>query len=102
MSLTARAAHPSLPWARTSSSNASRTIALDEAIAGSAQQGTSQPRIAVILSVPQASAQCDINGLAGFLFATGKISANVAIVGSASAGSPMPRQPPRQLGPGQG
>lgn len=58
-----------------------------------------QPGMPVILGKSQATVASDINGLASFPIATGGFSGNIAVIGSATAGSAGLQFAAQQLGP---
>src|SRR5438874_4097507 len=59
----------------------------NEPIIWSGETGISQPGMPVILATSQATMHSDINGIANFPLSSGGISGNVAIVGTATAGT---------------
>ena len=63
------------------------------------ESSISQPGIPIILSASQVNVQSDVNGLASVPLSTGGISGDVAIVGSATAGSASLSFAAQQLGP---
>lgn len=71
----------------------------NEPIVWAGESSISQPVMPVILAESQAIAQSDINGVANFLLSNGGISGNVALVGSATAGSGSVGFEAQQLGP---
>jgi hypothetical protein len=71
----------------------------NQPILWSGESGISQPGMPVILGESQATAQSDANGLASFPLSTAGISGNVAVVGSATAGTASLQFMGQQLGP---
>jgi hypothetical protein len=71
----------------------------NEPIIWSGEAGISQPTMPVILAKSQASAQSDNNGIVNFAISTAGISRNVAVVGTATAGSNSMEFEAQQLGP---
>ena len=63
------------------------------------EAGISQPGMPVILAKSQATVQSDVNGVASFPLSTGGVSGNVAVVGSATAGTASLQFAAQQLGP---
>jgi hypothetical protein len=71
----------------------------NEPIIWAGEAGVSQRSMPVILAESRATGQSDINGLAKFALSTGGISGNVAVVGTATAGSGSLEFEAQQLGP---
>ena len=71
----------------------------NEPIIWSGETGISQPGMPVILATSQATMHSDINGIANFPLSSGGISGNVAIVGTATAGTSSLEFQAQQLGP---
>ena len=63
------------------------------------ESSISQPAMPVILAESKATVQSDVNGTAGFAISTGGVSGNVAILGTATAGSSSVEYEAQQLGP---
>jgi IPT/TIG domain len=74
-------------------------MAGNEPIVWAGEAGVSQPSMPVILAKSRATVQSDINGTARFQISTDGISGNVAIVGTATAGSNSVEFEAQQLGP---
>jgi hypothetical protein len=101
-------------WDRTQESGVTTTritFRVEEAIRGvrrgqilqisewAGEAGISQPGMPVILGKSQSTVQSDIAGLASFQMSSGGISGNVAVVGSATAGSGSVQFEAQRLGP---
>jgi hypothetical protein len=71
----------------------------DEPVIWSGEAGISQPSMPVILAKSQASAQSDINGIVNFALSTAGISGDVAVMGTATAGTSSVEFEAQQLGP---
>jgi hypothetical protein len=63
------------------------------------EAGITQPGMPVILGKSQAMVASDINGLVSFSVAAGGFSGNIAVIGSATAGSAGVQFAAQQLGP---
>ncbi|MGH9517972.1 MAG: IPT/TIG domain-containing protein [Terriglobales bacterium] len=63
------------------------------------ESSISQPGMPVIIAESQATVQSDINGTASFPVATGGVSGNVAVIGTATAGSASLEYEAQELGP---
>jgi IPT/TIG domain len=63
------------------------------------EAGVSQPSMPVILAESKAAVESDVNGIASFQLSTAGISGDVAIVGTATAGSNSLQFEAQQLGP---
>jgi hypothetical protein len=53
----------------------------------------------VILAVSQSTVQSDINGIASLALSTGGVSGNIAVIGTATAGTSTVEYEAQQLGP---
>jgi hypothetical protein len=71
----------------------------NDPIVWAGEAGISQPGMPVIMAAPQALVQSDVNGLANYPLSAGGISGDVAILGSATAGSASVQFAAQQLGP---
>ena len=71
----------------------------NEPILWAGESSISQPAMPVILAESKATVQSDINGTASFAISTGGISGNVAVIGTATAGSSSVEYEAQQLGP---
>ena len=71
----------------------------NQPIVGAGESSISQPTTPVIVSKSQTTVQSDINGLASVPLSTGGISGNIAVVGSATAGTSSVQYEAQQLGP---
>jgi hypothetical protein len=71
----------------------------NEPIVWAGESSISQPGMPVILGESKATAQSDINGTASFALSTGGVSGNIAIIGTATAGSSSVEYQAQQLGP---
>ncbi len=71
----------------------------NEPILWTGESTISQPNMPVILARSQATVQSDINGTSTFALSTGGISGNVAVIGTATAGSSSVEYQAQQLGP---
>jgi hypothetical protein len=72
---------------------------LNQPIVWAGEAGISQPGMPVILAKSQTTVQSDINGTATVPLSAQRISGNIAIVGSATAGSNSVQFAAQQLGP---
>ena len=70
----------------------------NEPIIWAGESGISQPGMPVILAESKATVQSDINGTANFALSTGGVSGNVAVIGTATAGSSSVEYEAQQLG----
>lgn len=71
----------------------------NEPVIWSGEAGISQPSMPVILAKSQASAQSDINGIVNFALSTAGISGDVAVMGTATAGTSSVEFEAQQLRP---
>lgn len=87
-------------WARTSLFSLTLAACQEmNPIVWIGEAGISQPAMPVILAEAQATVQSDINGIATYQLSTGGISGNVAILGTATAGSSSVQFEAQQRGP---
>ena len=70
----------------------------NEPILWTGESSISQPGMPVILAESKAAMQSDINGTASFALSTGGVSGNVAVIGTATAGSNSLEYAAQQLG----
>ena len=70
----------------------------NEPVIWTGESSISQPAMPVILAQSKAKVQSDINGIASFALSTGGVSGNVAILGTATAGSSNLEYEAQQLG----
>jgi len=70
----------------------------NEPIIWAGESSISQPGMPVILAESKATVQSDINGTANFALSTGGVSGNVAVIGTATAGSSSVEYEAQQLG----
>jgi hypothetical protein len=70
----------------------------NEPVIWTGESSISQPEMPVILAQSKATVQSDINGIASFALSTGGVSGNVAILGTATAGSSKLEYEAQQLG----
>lgn len=71
----------------------------NQPIVWAGEAGITQPSMPVILARSQATVASDVNGLASFPVSTGGFTGNIAVLGSASAGSSNMPFAAQQLGP---
>ena len=71
----------------------------NEPIVWAGETNISQPAMPVILTESKATVQSDMNGTASFAISTGGLSGNVAVIGTATAGSSSVEYEAQQLGP---
>jgi hypothetical protein len=71
----------------------------NEPIVWAGEEGISQPSLPVILAKSQITTQSDINGVATFALSTGGVLGNVAVLGTATAGTSTLEFEAQQLGP---
>jgi hypothetical protein len=71
----------------------------DEPIIWAGESNISQPTMPVILAVSQSTVQSDINGIASLALSTGGVSGNIAVIGTATAGTSTVEYEAQQLGP---
>jgi hypothetical protein len=71
----------------------------NEPVIWAGESNISQPGMPVILAESKATVQSDVNGIASFLLSTGGVSGNVAVIGTATAGSSSAGYEAQQLAP---
>ena len=71
----------------------------NEAIVWAGESSISQPTMPVILAESKATVQSDVNGIASFALSTGGVSGNIAVIGTATAGSSSVGYEAEQLAP---
>jgi hypothetical protein len=71
----------------------------NEPIIWTGESSISQTAMPVILAESKATVQSDINGTASFALSTGGVSGNVAVIGTATAGSSSLEYEAQELGP---
>jgi hypothetical protein len=71
----------------------------NEPIIWAGESSISQPAMPVILADSKATVQSDVNGIASFPLSTGGVSGNVAVIGTATAGSSSVGYEAQQLAP---